>query len=287
MVLNFTFNNWSTSCQSSREFCIRAIANHEFGHALGLAHEQNRPDTPSSCTDAPQGTNGDFLIGAWDLRSIMNYCNPNWNGNGNLSATDILAVRQLYGAPLGSVGRLELFVRGGDGAVWHNWQTSPGGISTGWVSLGAWVDIIQSGRNADGRLEVFVRGGDGALWHNWQTSPGGAWSGWVSLGGWIDMIRVGRNQDGRLEVFARGGDGALHHIWQTSPNGAWSGWSSLGGWIDRLELGLNADGRMEVFARGGDGALHHMWQTSPNGAWSGWSSLGAWIDIIEAAQNSR
>jgi hypothetical protein len=93
MVLNFTFNNWSQSCQSTREFCIRVIANHEFGHALGFAHEQNRPDTPSSCTDAPQGTNGDFLIGVWDLRSIMNYCNSDWNGNGNLSGTDILAVR--------------------------------------------------------------------------------------------------------------------------------------------------------------------------------------------------
>lgn len=26
MVLNFTFNNWSPSCQNSREYCIRSIA---------------------------------------------------------------------------------------------------------------------------------------------------------------------------------------------------------------------------------------------------------------------
>ena len=37
--------------------------------------------------------------GDWDLASVMNYCNPNWNGNGQLSDTDIAAVRYYYGAP--------------------------------------------------------------------------------------------------------------------------------------------------------------------------------------------
>lgn len=98
MVLNFTFNNWSTGCQSMRQFCIEAIAVHEFGHALGFAHEQNRSDTPSWC-DQEQGSDGDTLVGAWDVDSVMNYCNPDWNGNGELSTTDIQGVRQYYGAP--------------------------------------------------------------------------------------------------------------------------------------------------------------------------------------------
>ena len=97
MVLNFAFTTWSPGCQRTKPYCIRVGAVHEFGHALGFAHEQNRPDTPSFCT-SEQGSDGDVLIGAWDLDSVMNYCNPLWTGDGKLSVTDIAGVRAAYGS---------------------------------------------------------------------------------------------------------------------------------------------------------------------------------------------
>jgi hypothetical protein len=99
MVLNFTFANWSQPCQATRDYCIKAIAGHEFGHAIGFAHEQNRADVPGECRESPQGTNGDTLLTPYDKNSIMNYCNVQWNNDAKLSPLDIDAVRKLYGAP--------------------------------------------------------------------------------------------------------------------------------------------------------------------------------------------
>jgi hypothetical protein len=71
-------------------------------------------------------------------------------------------------------GRLEVFVKGADNAVYHKWQEAPNaGWVQDWVGL---VGVIRSdrdiavGRNADGRLEVFVVGADNRLYHKWQKS---------------------------------------------------------------------------------------------------------------------
>lgn len=103
MTLNFTMAKWvPKNCTNGRDACVRAIAIHEFGHALAFSHEQNRPDRPDRpqdwCNEAAQGANGDYMTKIYDDASIMNYCNDKWTGQGGLSAIDIEALQKVYGA---------------------------------------------------------------------------------------------------------------------------------------------------------------------------------------------
>jgi hypothetical protein len=190
-------------------------------------------------------------------------------------------------------GRVEVFVRGKDNAIWHIWQVRAGGSWSAWSSLsGVFAGHACVGVNSRLELEVFARASDGSVSHNWQNSPGGSWTGWNALPGLAAQsdLCVWVNADARLEIFARGPDGLLWHNWQTAPSGGWSGWAQLPGLLVASDpcAALNAgSGRLEVFARGEDNALWHNWQNPGGpGGWNGWASLGRPLGMLVTSNPS-
>ncbi|MFC5379375.1 matrixin family metalloprotease [Aquipuribacter nitratireducens] len=278
-----TEHTWSVGAVSGA-FDIETVALHELGHIVGLAHSSVAGAVMAPTVSAnftKRALTQDDVDGFRRLYPAPPSAWSSWSSLGGVITSNITV-------GINGDGRMEPFVRGTDGAVWHRWQTAPSNGWSGWASRGGVITSdIAAGRNADGRIEIFARGTDNALWHQWQTS-GPSWSGWHSLGGVITgPPAVSRNRDGRLEVFARGTDGAVWHRWQTAPNGTWAGWSSLGGVITSdITVGVNGDGRMEFFARGTDGAVWHRWQTAPSNGWSGWASLGGVITSNIACGNN-
>jgi hypothetical protein len=165
-------------------------------------------------------------------------------------------------------GRIDLFVRGADNAIWHKYFANS--QWSAWVSLGG---ALASGPAVSswgaGRLDVFARGTDNTLQHTWYAQ---GWAGrWESLGGGItaDPAAVAWGVN-RMDVFVRGTDNALYHKWF---DGAWSGWEGLGGVLaSGPAVSTWGPDRLDVFVRGTDNALHHTWYDR---GWSGtWESLG-------------
>lgn len=201
-----------------------------------------------------RGANGDIL-------ELNENFDPTW---GNYSSLGGYIFPDAFSVAVNTDGRLELFGVGSDSAVWHNWQTSPGGGWSGWNSLGGKVSgrpVVA--RNANGQLEVFAIGTDSAVWTIKEISTPDWNKAWSSLGGkvltgWFvpPVMDVIANSDGRLEAFCQGTDAALYHNWQTSPNGGWSGWNRIGGVISQLTLARGGDGLIYAFVRGSDSGLY-------------------------------
>ena len=120
---------------------------------------------------------------------------PNWESQGGRLTSGPDA------ASWGS-GRLDLFGRGTDNALWHKaWD---GSGWTPWEQLGGHLTsdptAVSWGPN---RIDVFGRGTDNGLWH--RAWDGSAWTPWEPLGGVLtsgpDVASWG---GGRLDVFGWG-----------------------------------------------------------------------------------
>jgi hypothetical protein len=210
-------------------------------------------------------------------------------------------------------GRLDVFGRGAENALWHKWWSNATGWSV-WEYMGGNLASAPSAVSwGPNRLDVVARATDNTILH-WWWDP----SGWHSdnLGGNIvsnpDISSWGA---GRLDIFGRGPENAL---WHRAYSNGYFPWESLGGtiaggpgavswapgridiaartpsneiahwfWLEGWhsdsipgliysdpDLSSRGPGRLDLFAQGADGNLYHRWWENATGWSSIWEGLG-------------
>jgi hypothetical protein len=217
---------------------------------------------PASTTLWPNGQTDVFAVDTsgtlWNVSGLFGSGPDTWNSLGGVCTASPAAVS--WGNQSTSYLRIDVFVRGSDGAVWQKYYNNS--VWSGWHSLGG---QLASGTGpavsswSAGRLDVFAEGTNGVLYHKYWN--GATWSGWESLGGSLTASPSATSpNNGVIDVFVRGTDGA---VWQKSFNNGWSSWKSLGGKLaPNSGPGVDTDW---LFVQGTDGQLWHMlW--SENGA---------------------
>jgi Ricin-type beta-trefoil lectin domain len=154
MVLNFSFNNWNTNCANRRQACISVDAVHEFGHAMGFAHEHDRPGQPAVCMQRTPGADtGTIGLDPWDPDSVMNYCNARYSSRTwpyVLGGSDVRGIQAVYG---GNPGQLVGFwgkcmdVRGygtANGTKVQTWDCTGNSNQAWWPDLGWFTSGLRS-----------------------------------------------------------------------------------------------------------------------------------------------
>jgi len=193
-----------------------------------------------------------------------------------------------------SDGRLEVFGRGADNAIWHKYQADSNSDQwTTWINLGdnnKFTSDPVAILSSEGFIHLFAKGADSSLMHKTQFTNNTmfVWTEWTSLGGSLtSQPAVMLDAEGLIHVFVRGPDRALwhkHQIGGQEPRFVkWSEWQSLGGVLasaPRVPISLNTVNLLEIFVRASDKAFWHRTQVAslpPNEReldWNEWQSLG-------------
>ena len=188
-----------------------------------------------------------------------------------------------------SNGLTDVYVRGGDGALWWRYTTDGGTVWTPWTSLGGQIapNTGPAACSWPGRLDTFVQGMDGALYH--KSSKSTSWSSWENIGGHLTSSPAAASSgDNTIDVFVRGGSGGLWQLHYFTSYNRWSSWFSLGGQIApgtgpaacSWPAAPSRPGGLDTFVQGMNGALWHKSYTS---TWSGWENIGGYLTSSPAA----
>lgn len=153
---------------------------------------------------------------------------------------------------------IDVYVRGGDGALYYATSTDAGATWGGFAALnGGLIGSPGAVSWASDRSDVFIRGTDSQLWHKYWSLAGG-WSGWEPLGGTITSGPDAAScSPGHLDVIAQGLGGGYYLKGWTGT--AWTGYALVpGSWTGRPGMTCRPGGAgiLDIFGRGLDGALY-------------------------------
>jgi 5-hydroxyisourate hydrolase-like protein (transthyretin family) len=184
--------------------------------------------TPITPISSPAAT-GNFLFVTGSDNALWY---KTWNGATWSSATSLGGV--LTSSPAATSpgnGVIDVFVRGGAGALYEKTTTNGGTSWSNWISLGGQIPTGTGPAACSwgaGRVDLFVQGMDSALWHKSYT--GTSWSSWQSLGGALTLSPGATSpSSGTIDVFVLGTDSGLWWKTTTNSGATWSGWTSVGG----------------------------------------------------------
>ncbi|WP_328605234.1 glycoside hydrolase family 27 protein [Amycolatopsis sp. NBC_00345] len=188
---------------------------------------------------------------------------------GILQADGLGRGREVIGGPFlgqpaataGADGRIDVYVRGLDNAVWQ--RGYDGNRWGDWHRLGGTLTDSPS-VTADGTL--YTRGADGQVW---TRATDGSWSSLGSPDGAAIYGRPGAATSTAGTVVAvRTPDDSVWTRARTA-DGTWSDWASIGGTVSSSPtLAANGD-KVSLFALASD---YTLWQNDRDGtSWAGWS----------------
>jgi DNA-directed RNA polymerase specialized sigma24 family protein len=173
---------------------------------------------------------------------------------------------------------MDLFARGPDGSLWHEYSFNGRDWAGGFESLGGYIIGAPAAVSAESDgLDVFAIGADHTLYHMSYDSTQNTFGNWVSMGAppghTIVSAPAAASWDvGRIDLAVVTDDGSI--AGQYFQNGAWSGWWTMPGKAGATSIaeGTWGPGRLDVMFLDTDDEL---WSRYYEGNWSGLGNQSA------------